>query len=249
MTEEEIAGATVAVITTCYNQADLVPMVVQSVLDQKTPARVYHVICDDGSTDNSLEVLRKYESYLPKLKVLSVTNRGMAAAFNACMMAIPQQAEYVVLIGGDDWLSDNFVHECLLALTPETDMVVPAMKRVDYPGHQQFDEEMPPRRNPTLEEIWEWKVTYAWGVSLYRRSAIVEAGGWHPHVGGDCDWDMWIDLVGRGHKFAYAPNACFFYRYVATSMNRTKTKRDWDDARREMQRHFRRDTLPGPEFC
>jgi len=248
MTEDEIADATVAVITTCFNQADIVGDTIQSVLDQKTPARVHHVICDDGSTDDSLNILREHEARLPKLRVLSVTNRGMAAAFNACMMALPPKADYIVLIGGDDWLSDNFVHECLKALTPDTDMVVPAMRRVHYPGHQEFAREMPPGRNPTFQQVWEWKTTWAWGVSMYRRSVVVEAGGWHPLVGGDCDWDMWIDLVRRGHKFAYAPKACFFYRYVASSMNRSKTKKDWDDARAEMRRHFRQSTMPGPEF-
>jgi hypothetical protein len=60
---------------------------------------------------------------------------------------------------------------------------------------------------------------------------------------------MWIDLVRRGHKFAYAPEACFFYRRVPTSINRTKTKAHWDEARCEMKRHFHMDSMPGPEFA
>lgn len=243
------ATAVVAVISTCFNQADLIGDCIESVQRQQTAATLHHVICDDGSEDDSLEVLREYEKGLPNLRVLSVTNRGMAAAFNACMMALPAAAEYVVLVAGDDWLSENFVDECLLALTPDTDMVVPAMRRVDYPGHLRRQREMPLQRNPTFEQVWAWEMTWAWGVSFYRRSVIVEAGGWHPLVGGDCDWDMWIDLVRRGHNFAYAPEACFFYRHVPTSMNRTKTKEQWDAARREMMRHFRMDLMPGPEFA
>jgi len=244
----DTSEAVVAVITTCYNQAGLIGDNIESVIRQQTAAKVLHVICDDGSTDNSLEVLREWESEHPHIRVLSVTNRNMAGAFNACMMALPDEVEYVALIGGDDWFADNFIEECLRALTDDTDMVVPAMERVNYPGYPTFAREMPRTKNPTLSQIWEWKTTYAWGVALYRRSVIVEAGGWHPFTGGDCDWDMWIDLTVRGHKFAYAPNTCFFYRYVATSMNRTKTKALWDDTRREMQRHHRRDTMPGPEF-
>lgn len=242
------ADAVVAVISTCFNQADLIGDCVESVARQDTSAAVHHVVCDDGSEDGSLAVLRGYEARLPNLRVLSVTNRGMAAAFNACMMALPAEAEFVVLIGGDDWLSDNFISACLAAITPETDMVVPAMRRVDYPGHLRGQREMPLQQNPTFEQVWAWEMTWAWGVSFYRRHVIVEAGGWHPAVGGDCDWDMWVDLVRRGHRFAYAPEACFFYRYVPTSMNRTKTREQWDAARREMQRHFQMPTLPGPEF-
>lgn len=244
----DTSEAVVAVITTCYDQEEYIGRTMESVIAQNTDAKVYHVICDDGSTDNSLAVLRDWEARYPHIRVLSVTNRNMAGAFNACMMALPNEVEFVVLIAGDDWLHPDFVEECLSALTPDTHMVVPAMKRVDYPGHRQFEREMPRRDNPTLDEVWEWETTYAWGVALYRRSVLVEAGGWHPLTGGDCDWDMWIDLVARGYRFAYAPAACFFYRYVANSMNRTKTKQIWDDTRREMQRHHRRNTLPGPEF-
>ena len=74
------------------------------------------------------------------------------------------------------------------------------------------------------------------------------AGGFHPHVGGDCDWDMWIDLAIRGYRFAYTDNTCYYYLYRPGSNTRNKTPKIWDEHRLEMRRHFRRLTLPGPEF-
>jgi glycosyltransferase involved in cell wall biosynthesis len=43
----------VGVITTCFNQADLVGECIESVQQQKTDATIHHVVCDDGSEDNS----------------------------------------------------------------------------------------------------------------------------------------------------------------------------------------------------
>jgi hypothetical protein len=108
--------------------------------------------------------------------------------------------------------------------------------------------EIPGPESPTLEQMWTWDKTYAWGCSLFRREVLIEAGGFHPHVGGDCDWDLWIDLIARGYRLAYTDKTCFFYRYSPDSMNRSKTAADWDAARQEMSRHHRRATLPGPEF-
>lgn len=238
----------VAVVSTCFNQVDLIEQAIQSVADQVTTAKVSHIVVDDGSTDGSLELLRDCETRFDNLRVLSVTNRGMAGAFNAGLMALPDEVEYVVILAGDDWLETNFVLECLAAMTPDTQMVCPAMRRVMYPGHDHLKLEVPRRLNPTLAQVWEWKTTYAWAVALFRREVLVEAGGFHPHVGGDCDWDMWVDLVARGYRLAYTDKTWFYYRYVATSMNRTKTREEWDGARDEMRRHHRMGTLPGPEF-
>ncbi len=243
----ETSAAVVAVITTCYDQEDLVGRTIESVIAQNTAAKVYHVICDDGSTDNSPAVLRDWEARYDHISVVECTNRNCAGAFNAALLNVPADAEYIVLIGGDDWLADNFIEECLLALG-DADMVVPAMQRVQYPGHDDGATQMPREKHPTVEQLWEWKTTYAWAVALFRKSALIAAGGFHQATEGDCDWDMWIDLVTRGYKFAYTDKTWFFYRYVETSMNRLKTVEVWDRHRHEMRRHHRRRTLPGPEF-
>ncbi len=47
----------VAVISTCFNQADLIGECIESVQRQTTSETVHHIVCDDGSEDNSIEVL------------------------------------------------------------------------------------------------------------------------------------------------------------------------------------------------
>ncbi len=55
-------------------------------------------------------------------------------------------------------------------------------------------------------------------------------------------------MEARGYKFGFTDKTWFYYRYVPTSKNRVKTAELWDEHRREMMRHHKRDTLPGPEF-
>ena len=244
----------VAVITTCYNQADYLHNTLEAVERQQTDEIIYHIICDDGSTDGSLDVLREWEFSHDNVRVLSVTNRGVAEAFNACLIALPPDVEYVVTIYADDWFEDNFVAECLRVMGDGADMVVPAMRRVIEPGLDGNSRrgvmvtETPKIRQPTFEQVWEWATTYAYGVAMFRRRVLVEAGGFHPHVGGDNDWDMWCDLSRRGYLFGYAEATCFYYLYVPGSSCRTKTPEEWNAHRLEMARHFHMNTLPGPDM-
>jgi len=244
----------VAVVTTCFNQADYVHNTLEAVQRQRTAAKLYHIVCDDGSTDGSLGLLRAWESEHENVRVLSVTNRGVAGAFNACLIALPADVEYVATIAADDWFEDNFVEECLAAMWDDVHMVVPAMRRVVEPGLDNntrrgvLVDEMPRVRHPTFEQVWAWDMTYAYGVAMFRREVLVEAGGFHPSVGGDNDWDMWVDLVRRGYRFGYAEKTRFYYLYVPGSGCRSKTPEDWNRHRLEMARHHRMSSLPGPEW-
>ena len=237
----------VAVISTCFNQQDLIGDAIESVMRQTTAETVYHVICDDGSDDDSPMVLRQWEAAHDHITVVEVTNRTVAGALNAALLNVPADTEWVVVLAGDDFLADNYIEECLNAVG-DADIVITGMRRTGYEGHDPRDLHMPAVRNPTVDELWAWEFTYAWAVSMIRMSSVREAGGFHPLTEGDSDWDLWIDLAMRGCTFSYTDKTWFFYRYVATSLNRAKTAELWDSHRREMMRHFKRDTLPGPEF-
>ncbi|MDP6152448.1 MAG: glycosyltransferase, partial [Phycisphaeraceae bacterium] len=50
----------VAVITPTYNRAHLLPQSIDSVIAQTTPARIEMAVIDDGSTDDTADMMRPY---------------------------------------------------------------------------------------------------------------------------------------------------------------------------------------------
>lgn len=242
----------VATIITCHDQEDVIGEAVKSVLAQEPgdiDAIIHAVICDDGSTDNSPFILQQFADQNPdRVRIVTVTNRGVAAALNAALMAVPPDTEYVVTLGGDDWLADNFVGECLRAIG-DADAVIPLMIHYGHPHHGYDVKVKVPKLHPNFEDMYAWDVTYAYGVAMFRRDFMIEAGGYHPRVGGNCDWDMWIDFTARGKTFAYTDKTWFYYRYSPDGHSHSRTREQWDAERREMRRHHRRTgQLPGPEW-
>ncbi len=95
--------ATLAVVISAYNYARFLPDALESVLSQAPPFDEV-IVVDDGSTDNTSEVL---DAYRHRATVIETENRGQVAACLAGMRAAT--ADYVYLLDADDFLAPGMV--------------------------------------------------------------------------------------------------------------------------------------------
>jgi glycosyltransferase involved in cell wall biosynthesis len=94
-----LARSFVSVLIDTYNHERFIEQAIVSVLEQDFPAADREIIVvDDGSTDRTLEIVKKFE---PRVRLLRKENGGQASAFNA---GIPEcKGEIVAFLDGDDW--------------------------------------------------------------------------------------------------------------------------------------------------
>jgi glycosyltransferase involved in cell wall biosynthesis len=99
----------VSTIIPTYNRASLVSEAIDSVLAQTYP-QIEVIVIDDGSTDGTLEVLKRYGN---RIQVISQPNAGPAAARNRGIDAA--QGEMVAFLDSDDlWLPEKLARQVKL---------------------------------------------------------------------------------------------------------------------------------------
>src|SRR5580658_2987765 len=89
----------VTVLIDTYNHERFIEEAIVSVLEQDFPrSEVDILVVDDGSTDRTPEIVRKFQ---PHVRLLRKANGGQASAFN---VGIPEaRGEIVAFLDGDDW--------------------------------------------------------------------------------------------------------------------------------------------------
>jgi glycosyltransferase involved in cell wall biosynthesis len=98
----------VTIIVTTYNRAGLVPRAIESVLGQTYP-NVDLVVVDDGSTDDTREVLAQYDDD-PRVRIVRHDrNRGTNAAKNTGLSALPDACTLFGMLDSDDTLTPDAV--------------------------------------------------------------------------------------------------------------------------------------------
>jgi glycosyltransferase involved in cell wall biosynthesis len=121
-----------AVVIPLYNHAQYISQAVESALNQsRRPDRI--LIIDDGSTDNSLEVARKFTG--PGVEVHSQENRGAHATLNRCI-EMAADCEYCAILNSDDFYLPGRLEACtnILDSNPGTDLVCTGLRIVGGDG-------------------------------------------------------------------------------------------------------------------
>ena len=108
-----------SVIIPCYNVENYLAKCVNSVLNNKIKDKYEIILVNDGSTDNTLEIVKDYAKNYPDIiKYIDQKNRGLSGARNAGLDIA--KGEYVTFLDSDDYV-DNVMYVELLKKTLEGD--------------------------------------------------------------------------------------------------------------------------------
>lgn len=187
----------VSIVIPVYNAADYVREAIDSVLAQDYPD-VELIVLNDGSTDNSLDIIKEYEG---RLIWGTHENRGQANTMNkGWQMASGDILSY---LSADDLLLPHAVSKSVACLCEHEEVVL------TYGDYELIDEksELIKRVNAPDFDYYTMVVKTVCmpgpGV-FFRRSVFEKTGGWNPELRQVPDYDYWI-RAGLNGAFARIP--------------------------------------------
>ena len=99
-----------SVIIPVYNAEETLPRCLDSLLaqssDNQSSDNIEIILVNDGSTDSSGEICKKYASLHSEIKYFEKENGGVSSARNTALEIA--QGDYITFVDSDDWVSSDF---------------------------------------------------------------------------------------------------------------------------------------------
>lgn len=108
-----------SIIVPVYNVEKYVEKCIRCCENQNIPTSDFEIIAvNDGSTDNSLQILQGVSKDYDNIKIVNQANLGLSAARNAGMLHA--SGDYYMFVDSDDWITSNCLGSLMSKLEKET---------------------------------------------------------------------------------------------------------------------------------
>ncbi len=205
----------VSIVIPFYNMQDFLAQTIDWALASTYPA-IEVILVDDGSTDESGVIAKRYAARDECISFLSQENQGVSVARNFGISHA--HGTYILPLDGDDMLCPTFIEEAAKVLESQ-----PNVKVVTAEG-EFFGDKTGPRKLPDFDINLLARKNILHVSALYRKSDWEKAGGYCPELKGREDWDFWISMLKNGGDVVKLPIIGYKYR-IRPNSKRIRTRK------------------------
>ena len=194
----------VSVVIPTYNGQEFLKQSIESVLNQ-TFSNFELIVCDDGSTDQTVHILEEYEHSHKKISVFKFSeNVGLAGNWNRCLEK--SRGTYIKMLCQDDIIKPTYLEETVKILNnhPSVSLVcsfeqtIGEISRIReqevFPGSEELDGKFV-QKQILQRGNWIGPPT----ATLFRSEHLEKIGFFDKEFPCGLDWEMWLRLAGLGN--------------------------------------------------
>ena len=208
----------ISVIMPAYNVEDTIEEAIQSILDQ-TYSNFELIICDDGSSDNTLKKIYSFAD--SRIKVL-VNSNNLGNLVTTNRLLERAEGEIIALQDADDYSSKDRLKSQIDVITKKNIDLVSCHAGVVIDGKI-----ISFIRNPEypLNFMNSKKIPIIWGACLFKKKIYEAIGGFDNIFNriGAADYN-WLHRASVNFKFYNLQDSLYFYRQHSTSLTKSNKK-------------------------
>lgn len=221
----------VSVLLPVYNAGKFLPETLNSLIVQ-SHADFEVIAVNDGSTDNSLEILQKYAAFDDRIKIVDQKNAGLVATLNRA--AKIASGEYLARIDADDIATPKRFERQVVELidNPACILVASSFDVIDEEGEFMYHDAVPTRQSD-IKTAMLYRNPIAHGSVMIRKDAFERSGGYSSECGPTEDYELWTRLLDMG-DIHILPNSLFRWRMNSSGITSTQS----DTMKRHMDKNL-----------
>jgi len=213
----------VSVVVPAFNAAKTISETMRSI-SQQTHSALEIVVVDDGSTDETAEIARRYGEVDPRIRVVSKPNGGVASARNAGIGCT--RGAFVAFIDADDiWHPTKIAKQLavLLAGGPDMALVYAPFRLIDADGRVLASPHKYGVNGWVIHRHFYSNLVGNGSALLVRRSVLEEFGGfdsWLLQQGAEGCEDLLLQLrIAAHYRFGEVSEYLVGYRRLPDNMS------------------------------
>ena len=199
----------ISVVMSVFNGSDFLKNAVQSILDQ-TYTDFEFIIIDDGSTDDSVKIIKKFKD--KRIRLITQHNHGLVFSLNKAISL--SRGEYIARQDADDISLPKRLEKEIRWISKDSNrgLVSTYFSLIDYKTSKPTGVSLVfPANHIDLRRAMYITNPFAHGAALFRKKAILENGGYSSDYGPTEDYDMWRKIAEKW-TVGLIPDVLFYYR-------------------------------------
>jgi len=201
----------ITVYITNHNYQDYLEEAIESVLNQ-TFQNFELFIIDDGSEDNSKEVIKKYQDR-KNIKIIFQKRKGLNASNNIALKQA--RGDFILRLDADDYLHEDALSlmERKLSNSPQAAMIFPDYYNIDKFGNVINRV----RRHDFSKEVSLFDLPAHGACTMIRTQLLKDLGGYDENFDRQDGYDLWLKVIFK-FKVLNLNEPLFFYRQHGSNL-------------------------------
>jgi len=206
----------VSVIIPCYNSANFIEETIQSVVKQNIDE--LEIICvDNGSEDNTIEVLKKLQDSESRIKIEVEPQSGASYARTKGLSI--SEGDFIQFLDSDDIIRPGKITTQMNAIVAQgVDWIVSDRSILNHDLSSVLESHSYNHLLDNKLEVGIAEVITS-GNPLYKRQALEQVGGYTPKLKVGQDWDLHLKLILSDLKVGYVKGDFFHSRRLSESLS------------------------------